>query len=194
MNARRATRRSGPAALITFCLLGAAPPAAHAAEASTGSMAATRTLAMRAGKIDACKLISAAEAQKILGTAVKVKPVDTSAAGPDAASMCSYQTGRVRGGFMLLAGRAKYGNAAAEVTRREKEAVSDIPPGIPTPTFAGVQGLGEAAYLAKTSSSLELHVLQHGVVIVVTVVRKPDAATIKECEAVARVVLTHLAD
>lgn len=193
MNARRVTRRSGPVALVALVLLGTAAAPGDGAEAPTRAIVATPAVATRAAKIDACKLLSAAEAGKVLGATVKVKPVDTSAAGPDAASMCSYQTGRVRDGFMLLVGRAKYGDAAAEVARREKEAVSDVPPGIPTPTFTDVHGLGEAAYLAKTSASLELQVLQHGVVIVITVVKKPDDASIKECERVARVVLANLA-
>lgn len=188
MMPRRAVRRSGPVALLTLALLGAVAPGPRPAEAPGTTLGA----AAGAGKIDACKLISAAAAAKVLGTAVTVKPIDTSAAGPDAASMCSYQTGHVAGGFSLLAGRVAYKDAAAEVAHRKKEAVSDVPPGIPTPTFTDVKGLGEAAYLAKTSSSLELHVLQHGAVIVITVVRKPDDATTKECERLARVALAHL--
>lgn len=144
------------------------------------------------GKIDACKLLTAAEAGKIFGTSVTVKPIDTSAAGPDAASMCDYGTGEIGGGFMLLAGRDAYTDAKSEVANREKEAVSDLPPGIPTPTFEGVDGLGEAAYLAETPESLELHVLDHGVVVVVTMNRKPDASAVKLAEAVGGVALGNL--
>lgn len=132
------------------------------------------------GKIDACKLVSAAEAGRILGVDVTVKPIDTSAAAPDAASLCSYQTGKVGGGFMLLAGRVHYTDAAAEVASRKKEELSGVP------------GLGEAAYLAKTPESLELHVLDHGAVIVVTVSRKPDDATVAQTEQVARAALGNL--
>lgn len=144
------------------------------------------------GKIDACKLVSAAEAGRILGVDVTVKPIDTSAAAPDAASLCSYQTGKVGGGFMLLAGRVHYTDAAAEVASRKKEELSGVPADIPKPEFTDVPGLGEAAYLAKTPESLELHVLDHGAVIVVTVSRKPDDATVAQTEQVARAALGNL--
>ena len=144
------------------------------------------------GKIDACKLVSAAEAGQILGVDVTVKPIDTSAAGPDAASLCSYQTGRVGGGFMLLAGRVKYSDAAAEVASRKKKALEDVSAGIPKPEFADVDGLGEAAYLSKIPQSFQLHVLDHGVVIVVTMNREPDDAAVTRSQQVARVALGNL--
>jgi|GEM_PF-2031879 len=144
------------------------------------------------GKIDACELVSAAEAGEVLGTDVTVKPIDTSAAGPDAASMCSYQTGQIGGGFMLLAGRVPYRDAAAEVADRKKEELSGVPAGIPEPTFTDVTGLGEAAYLAETPESLELHVLDHGAVIVVTLSRKPDTAAETLAEQLARVAVGNL--
>ncbi len=76
--------------------------------------------------------------------AVTVKPVNTSAAGPNAASICNYGTGNLHGGFMLIARHIQYTDAAAEVTYQEKTAITDIPPGMGKPTFADVKGLGEA--------------------------------------------------
>lgn len=148
--------------------------------------------AVEARQIDACDLVSAAEAQEVLGTEVTTKPTDTSAAGPDAASMCSYQTGQVGGGFMLLAGRVRYDDASAEVANRKKEEVSDVPEGIPTPTFTDVSDLGEAAYLAETPQSLELHVLDHGAAIVLTMTRKPDAAAESLAERLAHFAVRRL--
>lgn len=196
MNAPRGTLIFPPTMLVAVAVVCASVPwiPAHlAGEAPAWSSADPVAEAADVGKLEACKLISAADAGKILGTPVTVKPIDTSAAGPDAASMCSYQTGHVGGGFSLLAGRAHYSDATAEVARRKKEAVSGIPPGIPTPTFTDVPGLGQAAYLAKTSSSLELNVLQGGAVLVVTFVGKPDEATIEKSEKLARVALAGLA-
>jgi hypothetical protein len=144
------------------------------------------------GRINACELVSVGEAQEALGAEVTTKPIDTSAAGPEAASMCSYQTGHVGGGFMLLAGRLQYDDAAAEAANREKEAVSNLPPGIPTPTFKDVSGLGEAAYLAETPESLELHVLDHGSVIVLTMNRKPDGAAESLAERLAGFAIRRL--
>jgi len=149
--------------------------------------------AANGGRINACQLVSVGEAQEALGAEVTTKPIDTSAAGPEAASMCSYQTGRVGGGFMLLAGPLQYDDAAAEVANRKKEAVSDVPAGIPTPTFKDVSDLGDAAYLAETPGSLELHVLDHGAVIVLTMNRKPDGAAESLAERLARFAIRRLA-
>jgi len=193
VNARRGTRYARPAALCALVLLCAATPACPAGEATARAGSSLVESGVGTGKIEACKLISATAAGKILGTTVTVKPVETSAAGSDAASMCSYQTGQVRGGFMLLAGRVKYSDAATEVAARKKEAVSDLPPGIPTPTFTDVHGLGEAAYLEKTPASVELHVLQHGVVVVITFVRKADQTVVRQCEQLARIALGNVA-
>ncbi|MEJ2566914.1 MAG: hypothetical protein P8173_00065 [Gammaproteobacteria bacterium] len=147
----------------------------------------------RAGaNMDACQLISAAQASKILGSAITSHPVNTSAAGPGAGSMCGFAGKGTGSGFMLITGRIHYTNAAQEVARRKKEALSDIPPGIPKPSFVNVTGLGDAAYLAKTSAYFQLHVLDHGNVIVINRNTTANTKTVREAKEIARAVLAHL--
>lgn len=142
--------------------------------------------------IDACQLIGVAQASKILGTKITVHAMDTSAAGPGAGAMCRYGGSGIGGGFMLIAGRVHYTNAATEVARREKEALSDTPPGIPTPSFTNIKGLGDAAYLAKTSAYFQLHVLAHGTVIVINRNVAASAKSVEQSKQLARVALTRL--
>lgn len=141
---------------------------------------------------DACTLIPAAAASKVLGTKVAAHAMDTSLAGPNAASMCRYSTGRIGGGFMLLAGRVHYTDAAREVAERKKEALSDAPAGTRKPTFRDVKGLGEAAYLAESSGYFQLHVLQRGTVVVVNMNRGADSRAVAQAEKLARVALGNL--
>jgi len=143
-------------------------------------------------KIDACRLISDAKASSILGTKITAKPINTSAAGPDSGSMCNYSGSKMSDGFMLIVGRVQYSNAESEVKKRQKEAVSDTPPGIPKPTFDQINHLGDAAYLAKTSVYFQLHVLAHGNVIVINRNVAASKKTVEQAKQIARVVLEHL--
>lgn len=145
-----------------------------------------------ASQPDACALVPAAAAGKILGAKVAPHPMDTSAAGPGAASMCRYSTGHIGGGFMLLAGRVHYTSAAKEVAERKQEAVADVPPGVPKPVFADVKGLGDAAYLVESSGYFQLHVLDHDTVVVINMNRNADAGAVAQAEKLARVALAHL--
>jgi len=144
------------------------------------------------GKIDACRLITATQASKILGVKISIKKMNTSAAGPGAASMCSYQGGGVHDGFMLLAGSVKYSNAKQEIKRRQKEAVTDTPSFIPKPHFKSVDGLGDGAYLADMSGTFQLHVLSHGMVIVINRNTKLNDKTIAQAKQLAKEALGSL--
>ncbi len=143
-------------------------------------------------KIEACKLVSATAAGRILGTRVTVKAVDTAVAGSDVATICNYNTGSVHGGFMLIAGRIHYTDAAAEVAYQEKTATTDIPPGTGKLTFSftAVKGLGEAAYLAKMRGSFQLHVLAHGMAIVIAMDASPKA--VARSKQLARIALGNI--
>lgn len=142
--------------------------------------------------IDTCQLISAAQASKILGTKITVHAVNTSTAGPGAGMMCRYAGGGIGGGFMLLAARVHYTNAAMEVARREKEALSHIPPGIPTPSFKNISGLGDAAYLAITPAYFQLNVLAHGTAIVINRNVAANTKSVNEAKHLARIALKRL--
>lgn len=144
------------------------------------------------GKIDACKLISAAQASKILGSKIKARAMDTSAAGPNAASMCSYSSMHINDGVMLIAGHIKYSNAAREVKAQQKIAASHIPPGIPKPSFTSVKGIGEAAYLYKTPGAFQLHVLAHGYSIVINRNVAANNKVINQAKQLARLALKRL--
>ena len=144
------------------------------------------------GKIDACKLISASQASHILSSKIKARTIDTSAAGPNAPSMCSYISRHISDGFMLIAGHIKYSNATREVKAQQKIAASHIPPGIPKPTFANVKGIGDAAYLYKTPGSFQLHVLAHGYSIVINRNIAASTKVISQAKQLARVALKRL--
>jgi hypothetical protein len=152
----------------------------------------TATCHAAGANIDACQLIGAAQASRILGTTITVHAMDTSAAGSGAGSMCRFGDSGIGGGFMLIAARVHYTNATTEVARREKEARSDTPPGIPTPSFTDIKGLGDAAYLAKTSAYFQLHVLAHGTVIVINRNIAASAKSVEQAEQLARIALTRL--
>ncbi len=167
--------------------------------AVTGAIALGLTLSFTAapsyagsGRIDACTLVSATAAGRILGTRVTVKAVDTSAAGPGAASICDYDTGSLHGGFMLIAGRIHYTNAAAEVAYQKKTAAGDVPPGMAKPTFTDVKGLGEAAYLLKAAGSFQLHVLAHGAGVVISMLQDASPKTLAQSKKLARIALGNL--
>lgn len=144
------------------------------------------------GKIDACNLISAKQASHILGSKIKVHPMDSSLAGSNASSMCNFSGKHISDGFMLIAAHIQYTNAASEVKAQQKAAVSSIPPGIPKPSFANVKGIGDAAYLYKTPGTFQLHVLDHGNSIVIN--RNVTASTkaVNQAEQLARVALKQL--
>lgn len=142
--------------------------------------------------VDACHLISASQAGNILGTNITARPINTSAAGPGAASMCNFSGSGIGQGFMLMAGHVKYANAASEVKRREQQAVADIPPGIPKPRFKNISNLGDAAYLATTPTTFQLHVLDHGNVIVINRNVAAGTKAVTQAQQIARVVLKQL--
>ena len=146
----------------------------------------------QAANIDACHLISADEASKIIGTQLTVHAMDTSAAGPNAGSMCSYAGKKYSSDFMLIAGHVDYTDVAKEVASRKKEMLSDIPPGLPVPSFTDVKGLGDAAYLSKTSSYFQLHVLKHGNVIVINRNTAANAQAVEQVKQIARTALMRL--
>jgi hypothetical protein len=165
----------------------------------TGAIALGLTLSINpaasyagSGRIDACKLVSATAAGRILGARVTVKPIHPVGAGPDAASMCDYDTGSLRGGFMLIAGRIQYTDAAAEVAYQEKMATGDVPPGMDQPTFADVKSLGEAAYLLKAGGYFQLHVLAHGTAIVISMLRDTRPKALAQSKKLARIALGNL--
>lgn len=146
----------------------------------------------QAAGIDACKLISANEAGKIMGSTLRAHSMKTYAGAPNAASMCRYSGKAIGSGFMLIAGPVNYTNAAKEVQRQEKEMLSSTPPGLPKPSFVPVKDLGSAAYLAKATGYFQLHVLAHGSAIVINrnAAATPDA--VSRAKQIARVVLKRL--
>jgi hypothetical protein len=144
------------------------------------------------GDIDACKLISASQASHILGGEIKAHQMDTSAAGPEAGSMCNYSGKHISDGFMLIAAHIQYSNAASEIKAQQKAAASNIPPGIPKPSFSNVKGIGEAAYLYITPGTFQLHVLDHGISIVINRNVAVNSKTVEQAKQLARVAIEQL--
>ena len=177
-------------AIAAASLIGLA--AACSSNNSNTASTATGSTAGGSGKIDACKLVSADQASRILGTKITVRAIDTSEAGPDAGSMCNYSGGGIGSGFMLIAAHIGYSDAAAEVASQQKEESSHLPPGIPHPTFSTVEGLGDAAYLYKTAGSFQLHVLAHGDAIVINRNAAATAKEVDQTKQIARIALSNL--
>ncbi|HXH72449.1 MAG TPA: hypothetical protein VNI58_06525 [Mariprofundaceae bacterium] len=153
---------------------------------------ANNTGSSAGNNIDACKLVSADQASSILGTKITVRAIDTSAAGPDAASMCNYAGDSIGSGFMLIAAHIGYSDAAATVASQKKEESSHLPPGIPHPTFSDIKGLGDAAYLYETPGSFQLHVLAHGNAIVINRNTAASADAVEQARQIAQVALQRL--
>jgi hypothetical protein len=159
---------------------------------NAGNSASSSAAASAGGKIDACKLVSADQAGKILGTKITIRAIDTSAAGPDAASMCNYAGQAIGSGFMLIAAHIGYSDAAVEVASQKKEAVADVQPTLPKPSFSDIQGLGDAAYLYKTPGSFQLHVLAHGDAIVINRNVNASAKAVDQAKQIAKTALSNL--
>ena len=143
-------------------------------------------------KLDACKLLSATDVSGLLGSKITSRPVKTSAGGPHAGTMCSFTDGHLNGTFMLLVGRLQYSDAAKEVAWQKHMALHNTPPGLNKPTFDNISGLGDAAYLSKTGSYFQVHVLSHGNSIVVNYHTRPSAKAIAEAKKIARAALDNI--
>ena len=145
-----------------------------------------------AAGLDACRLISPARAGRILGTTITLHPVDTSAAGEDAGSMCRYAGKKPGSGFTLIAARIRYGDAADEVARQQNAARANLPPGFPKPSFSNISGLGEAAYLSISSGYFQLHVLSGGNSIVINRNADANAKSVAQARQIAQAVLERI--
>jgi len=144
-------------------------------------------------QLNACSLISAAQASHVIGTTVTARAVDTSAAGPDAASMCHYSTGKVRSGFMLLAAHLKVADLTGEMASEKKRISTEMAKMLKiTPKISDVTALGDGAFLVESSVSLQLHVFAHGNKLVLTRNGQATKKVIDETKQLARTALNHL--
>lgn len=153
------------------------------------------TLALAAGGVhaasppDACKLIGAPAAAKVLGTQVTVKPINTY--GEDA-SHCFYSTGHIHGGFSLLVAHIPYKNASTELADQKKTALDTWPSSMAKPGFTDVKGLGEAATLLKGQGFFQLHVLAHGTSMVINIDQNANDEAVARAEKLARIAIGNL--
>lgn len=131
------------------------------------------------GALNACSLISAQRAGTILGASVTSKPVGPKPTSASDGSECVYSTGSVGGGFMLIAARPGFSDAKAEAQSQMETARKDQPPpGVPGIKVKTTNGPGEAAWLGTSSVSTQLHVLDHGVSLVVAI-NHPDSPKVR---------------
>lgn len=143
--------------------------------------------------LDACSLINAGQASRILGVKITVHALDTSAAGPNAATMCRYSSGRVSGGFMLLVARLRVADLAHEIASEKREIRSETSKMMKTtPKITDVADLGDAAFLVDTGDFLQLHVFAHGNKLVVNRTVRATKTIIDQTEQLARVALARL--
>ena len=141
------------------------------------------------GALDACTLIDPVQAGKVLDTTIRVKPVDTSAAGPGAASMCNYQAAQMGDSFMVIAGHIRYSDAARQMAERKREILDGYPSDMAKPLLVDVPGLGDAAVLARSPGYFQLHVLANGKVLVINRNHAADDVAVKQVEELARLAL-----
>lgn len=145
------------------------------------------------GPLDACTLIGAQRAGAILGQTVTTKQVGPRPAKASDASECVYSTGSIDGGFMLIAARLGFDDAKAEARSQMATARKDHPPpGIPRTTVRMVDGPGQAAFLGTSSASTELHVLDHGVSLVVSISQPESPAVLARLRKLAEAALEQL--
>ena len=179
-------------ALAAALLLAATPACQSSGSKSAESKSAGSEKAAGA-QIDACSLLSAQEAGAVLGVPMTQKAVDTSAAGPDAATMCHFSSTSSRQGYMLLASWLKVSDLAQEVESQKNEIRKDMQEHINvTPKIEDVSGLGDAAFLVEMTGDVQLHAFAKGAVIVVS--RNVDATpeNVAQLEKFARAALGHL--
>jgi hypothetical protein len=143
------------------------------------AMGGTACSQVSGGPIDACTLISTRHASVILGASVTARHVGPRPSRASEGSECVYSTGRAGGGFMLIAARPGFDDAKTEATAQMQIARHDQPPpGVPGITVRAVDGPGQAAYLGTSSGSTQLHVLDHGVSLVVSI-NQPDSPAVR---------------
>lgn len=131
------------------------------------------------GPIDACSLISAQRAGAILGTPVTSRHVGPQPTRAEDGSECVYSDGSVAGGFMLIAARPGFTDAHAQAQSQMAVARKDQPPpGVPGISVHPAAGPGQAAWLGTSSVSTQLHVLDHGVSLVVAI-NRPDSPAVR---------------
>jgi hypothetical protein len=189
---RFALRPNVLCAIAASLLLAAAPACQSYGSKSAGSEAAGSEKAS-GSQIDACSLLSAEQAGAALGVSMTQKAVDTSTAGPDAATMCHYSSPSFSQGYMLLASWLKVSDLAKEVDSQKTEIRQDFQKHINvTPKIVDVSDLGDAAFLVEMDGDLQLHAFAKGAVIVVDRNVNATPENIAQVEKFARAALSHL--
>ena len=107
--------------------------------------------------------------------------------------MCNYSSGRMQGGFMLLAAHLSVVDLAHEVASEKKEIGDESMKALKIkPKFEDVSGLGDAAFLVDSGGFLQLHIFAHGNKIVVNRNTKATKKAVDETEQLARAALARL--
>lgn len=174
-------------AIAASLLLAAAPACQTSGSKSPGSEKAAGS------QIDACSLLSAKQAGAVLGASVTRKLVDTSAAGPDAATMCHYSSASSPQGYLMLASWLKVSDLAKEVNSQKAEISKSMQQHLNvTPKIVDVKDMGDAAFLVEMDGALQLHAFAKDAVIVVNRNVSASAENVAQLETFARAALSHL--
>jgi hypothetical protein len=178
-------------AIAAGLLLAAAP----ACQTSGSKSAASQSAATEAAgsQIDACSLLSADQAGAVLGASVTRKPIDTSAAGPGASTMCHYASAGSPQGYLLQASWLKVSDLAKEVDSQKAEISKDFQQHLNvTPKIVDVNGMGDAAFLVEMDGALQLHAFAKGAVIVASRNVSATPENLAQLEKFSRAALSHL--
>lgn len=145
------------------------------------------------GPIDACSLVSAQRAGDILGAHVTTRHVGPQPTQATDASECMYMDGTIGGGFLLIVARTGFSDARAEArSQMETARKEQPPPGVPGMKVQPADGPGQAAWLGTSSMATQLHVLDHGVTLVLAF-NQPDSAAVRaRARRLAQAALEHL--
>jgi hypothetical protein len=192
-NAIRLTLRPNVLCAIAASLLLAAAPACQSSGSKSAGSESAGSQKAAASQIDACSLLSAQQAGAVVGVSMSQKPVDTSAVGPDAATMCSYSSTSLPQGYMLLAGWLKVSDLAKEVDSQKAEIRQSFQQHLNvTPKIVDVKDLGDAAFLVSMDGALQLHAFAKGAVIVVNRNVSATPENIAQLEKFTRAALNNL--
>lgn len=144
-------------------------------------------------QLNACSLIGVAQASHITGSTITARAVNTSAAGPGAASMCHYSTGQVRGSFMLQVAHLKVADVAREMASEKRRISTEMMKMLKmTPKISDVSGLGDGAFLVDSNGSLQLHIFANGNKLVLTRNGRATKKAIDEIKQLAQLALSRL--
>jgi hypothetical protein len=161
-------RRWGAFAAVTVCMLGAACGASSSSSSSNESPTASPTRSAYIASVDACSLVTAAEASTAVGTTVTDL---TAGAGAQTPGICIYGSSNGDASVFVLAQVYPDSSSADSVSPEQMAAVLNGQMGVGN--AKAVQGIGDKAFeytaTSSTGGGIAIFVFKANVVLMITV-------------------------